>query len=77
MIRLVLISIIDCTACAQYVPLHNLCKGNNAIVFSPHKLKDDSPRFMLSVLTIKKAFLMNKYLFSSVWYGLVSLRYTE
>ena len=31
---LVLVSIVDCAACAPYVPLQNLCKGNDAIVFA-------------------------------------------
>ena len=67
---LVLISIVDCAACAPYIPLDNLCKGNDAIVFSPHKFKggQSTP----GVLKIRKVFLTNKVpFFSGWWYSLV------
>ena len=52
-----IITCIDCAACAPYIPLHNICHGNDAILISPHKFKGgySTP----GVLLVKKE-IMNR-----------------
>ena len=65
-----ILSIVDCAACAPYIPLKTICNGNDAILFSPHKFKGGhgTP----GVLILKKHLLCNKIPFfpggGTVWY---------
>ena len=65
-----IISIVDCAACAPYIPLKSIINENDAILFSPHKFKggNSTP----GVLILKKYLLCNKIPFfpggGTVWY---------
>ena len=65
-----IVTCVDCAACAPYFPLKEICRGNDAIVFSPHKFKggQGTP----GVLIVKKSLLVKEIPFypggGTVWY---------